>query len=369
MRKDKIKGFLGGIKANRVGSAKVKQKLLIIESDDWGAIRTPSKEALLKFERKGFDLSKSIYKVDALASKTDLEMLFDLLTSIKNVDGEHPVITANTIMANPDFNKIRESEYKKYYFEPFYETFKDYPEHQNNMKIWGSAINKGIFKPQFHGREHLNVNRWLKALQNNNDNVRFSFDLNSTYSGIEDYSFMEAYDWDEPNEVLEHKKIVEEGLELFKHTFGFNSESFIAPCYNWDSKLEAVLAKNGVNCIQGISNQLAPTGVYNNYKAIKHHFGKKNEYGTYYNVRNVFFEPSSAPNKDWSDIAMARIHAAFLFNKPAVISSHRINYIGYIDPVNRDNGLKQLKNLLIKIVTKWPDIKFISTDQLKKYIV
>lgn len=67
--------------------------------------------------------------------------------------------------------------------------------------------------------------------------------------------------------------------------------------------------------------------------------------------------------------AMARIQVAFLYNKPAVISTHRVNYIGYIDPKNRDNSLKQMKILLDKIIKKWPDVKFISTDQLSNYIV
>jgi len=51
-------------------------------------------------------------------------------------------------------------------------------------------------------------------------------------------------------------------------------------------------------------------------------------------------------NKDWTDSAMARIQAAFLTNVPAVISTHRINYIGYIDPKNRAHGLRQLERLL-----------------------
>jgi hypothetical protein len=65
---------------------------------------------------------------------------------------------------------------------------------------------------------------------------------------------------------------------------------------------------------------------------------------------------------------MARIQVAFLYNKPAVISSHRVNYVGYIDSKNRDIGLGQLKKLLERVVERWPDVNFISTDQLKNYI-
>lgn len=368
MLKDTIKSFIGGIQTNRKGTIRVAQKLLIIESDDWGAIRTPSKAALLEFEQKGFELDKSLYKVDALASKTDLEQLFDLLLTVKNVNGEHPILTANSIMANPDFDKIRESDFKRYYYEPFYKTFERYPEHQNNLEIWRKGIERGIFKPQFHGREHLNINRWLAELQRKNEKTHLSFDWRATYSGYEDYSFMEAYDWDVPSDIEDHKKIITEGLALFEQVFGYKSKSFIAPCYNWDPLLEPFLAQQGITCIQGISSQLAPTGTFNNYQSIKHFFGERNDYGSYYNVRNVFFEPVNNPSKDWTDLALARIQAAFLYHKPAVISTHRINYIGYIDPKNRDNGLAQLKKLLEVVVKKWPDVKFISTDELSNYI-
>lgn len=363
-----FKSFLGGVKGNAAGSQRFNDKLLIIESDDWGAIRTPSKEALQAFAKKGFELDKSIYKVDALASKTDLEALFDLLTNIKNADGQNPVITANSIMANPDFVKIKASGFESYFWEPFYKTFEKYPEHQNNLKIWKKGMSEGVLHPQFHGREHLNIGRWMRALQKPDEKVRFSFDWGATYSGVADYAFMEAFDWTFPEEVQSHKTIIKEGIRIFKDTFGFDSKSFIAPCYNWDSSLEPYLAKQGIKWIQGIGSQLAPTGTFDIYQSIPHHFAQKNAYGTMYNIRNVFFEPVNDPTKDWTDAALGRIQAAFLMKRPAVISTHRVNYIGFIEPRNRENGLKQLDKLLRTVVKKWPEVKFITTDQLSDYV-
>ena len=53
--------------------------------------------------------------------------------------------------------------------------------------------------------------------------------------------------------------------------------------------------------------------------------------------------------------------------RPAVISTHRINYVGYIDPKNKENGLRQLGKLLERILNKWPDVRFVTTDQLIDY--
>lgn len=363
-----FKSFLGGIQSNRRAKGRVFKKLVVLESDDWGAIRMPSADALRSFENSGMDLSKSLYKVDSLASAEDLDALFNTLLSVKNIHGECPVLTANAIMANPDFDRIKASGFQEYFFEPFTETLKKYPQHQSNLEIWKQGIQENLFQPQLHGREHLNIVRWMKALQAGDPQVRFAFDLGSTYSGKADYAFMEAYDWNEAHEVKLHSKIITEGMEIFERTFGFRSASFIAPCYNWDPALEPTLSKLGIEWIQGISSQLAPTGSFDKYQSIQHGFGDRNAFGSRYNIRNVFFEPVTDPYKDWTDPAMARIQAAFLFNKPAVISTHRVNYVGFIQPKNRDNGLRQLKLLLNRIVKRWPEVKFISTDQLSHYI-
>jgi hypothetical protein len=61
---------------------------------------------------------------------------------------------------------------------------------------------------------------------------------------------------------------------------------------------------------------------------------------------------------------MKQIETAFRWNKPAIISSHRVNYCGHIDPNNREIGLSALKNLLDQIVNKWPDVEFMAADEL-----
>ena len=61
---------------------------------------------------------------------------------------------------------------------------------------------------------------------------------------------------------------------------------------------------------------------------------------------------------------MKEIEIAFRWNKPAVISSHRVNYIGYLHPENRERSLKQLSELLSRMLKKWPDIEFMTSSEL-----
>jgi hypothetical protein len=85
------------------------RKIVVIESDDWGSIRMPSREVYEKLLKKGIRVDNDPYnKFDSLASEQDLETLFDVLKKFNDKNDNHPVITANTVIANPDFNLIRQ---------------------------------------------------------------------------------------------------------------------------------------------------------------------------------------------------------------------------------------------------------------------
>jgi hypothetical protein len=85
-------------------------------------------------------------------------------------------------------------------------------------------------------------------------------------------------------------------------------------------------------------------------------------------VRNVVFEPTDNRNVDWVAYSFKQIEAAFRWHKPAIISSHRVNFCGHIDENNRKIGIKALRELLKRIVTKWPDVEFMSASELGNLI-
>ena len=78
-----------------------------------------------------------------------------------------------------------------------------------------------------------------------------------------------------------------------------------------------------------------------------------------YTVRNVYFEPATNRNMDWVDYGLSQIRNAFFWGAPAIINSHRVNYIGSLDPKNRDFGLKSLQKLLMEVKKYWPDVEFV----------
>ena len=343
---------------------KTKRKILVIESDDWGSIRMPSKEVFDIFVKKGFTIQNTLYnRFDSLASEEDLNFLFETLAFFKDIHGNPLKITANAVVANPDFDRIKANDFHKYSYEPFIETMKKYPKHSNSFGLWKKGIDEGMFYPQFHGREHLNIHLWMKDLQLKNENLRFTFNHGTTYSGRSDYNYMEAFD-NEKSIVESHKQILKEGLDLFYKIFGYRSKSFIAPCYVWHPDLNKTLKENGIDYIQGSRAQLEPTEEHMKYKQISRYIGEKNIENQIQLIRNVTFEPSSIDGMDWVNYAYAQIETAFVWGKPAIITSHRVNYIGYLDENNRDRSLKLLKELIIKVQKKWPEVEFLSSDQL-----
>ena len=58
------------------------------------------------------------------------------------------------------------------------------------------------------------------------------------------------------------------------------------------------------------------------------------------------------------------MEVAFLWRKPATISSHRVNYIGFLHSENRERSLKKLEELLSRMLKKWPDIEFMTSSEL-----
>ena len=56
--------------------------------------------------------------LDALETDDDLCALYDVLARFRDSCGNHPVVTANIIMGNPDFDRIEEEEFSQYFFEP-----------------------------------------------------------------------------------------------------------------------------------------------------------------------------------------------------------------------------------------------------------
>lgn len=353
---------------------KTNQKYLIIESDDWGTIRMPSIEVYNELIKNHIPVDRfSFDKHDSLESKEDLEALFKTLTSVEDCKGNPAVLTAYHVMANPNFEAIEKNGRKEYVYETILETYKRNTHTQDSFKMIQKGMEMGIYIPQFHGREHIQVKRWMEAVNSKSSKEQIAFENQAiiwtgSYQDKHPYKkdYFKGFDYETDQEAKEVEAIHQDGLRLFKEIFGMDSITFTAQGSVWGDHLLPVLKKEGVRLIGG--QQFHPDG-NGGYKTINKYWGTKNKIGQVHWRRNVLFEPARNQNFDWVGKSLAEIEIAFRWGKPAVISSHRENFIGSIFEENRTQSLQKLESLLKKVLQKWPDVQFISSAQLAEIML
>ena len=335
----------------------------------------PSKEVFDSLLRAGIQVDRCPYnRVDSLAGREDLDALFSVLTGFSDHSGNHPVITANTVMANPDFERIKASGYNQYYYEPFTKTLERYPKLDRVFDLWLQGMDENVFFPQFHGREHVNIALWLNLLRSGHQSFIKAFDYqmwglgpNLVNSGK--INIQSSFDATNYSELPMQKDILRSGLVMFNEIFGFEARSFIANNYIWSSELNETLSSAGVKFLQGMKYQLLPFLEQKKHGHIRHFTGEQNALGQIYIIRNALFEPSFYNHSpDCVDKCLKQIAISFMWKRPAVISMHRLNFIGQIDSCNRNKSLALLSALLTNILKNWPDVEFMCTAELGSVI-
>jgi hypothetical protein len=335
----------------------------------------PSKDVYNLLQKKGAKLEKDRYnRYETLECNDDLLQLFDVLTSFKDKNNNYPVFTAVNVVANPDFEKIRNSGFSEYFYEPFTETLKRYPAHNQVYDLWKQGKENRLFVPQFHGREHLNVRRWMKALQEGNEGELEAFNLGLTGLYPQIYpdfkgEYQGAFEFDTKEDLKYLEGVITEGIELFNQLCGYKPDVFIPTNGPLSTQLEPILKTEGIKFIQTarmVYNEPLGGGEF------KKHFrymGKKNRFGQRYLLRNCVFEPNEVADFDWVGKCIKEMEAIFFFKKPVVITTHRVNYSGYLDISNRERSLVILRNLISRMLMKWPDIEFLTTSELGQLIL
>ena len=299
--------------------------------------------------------------------------MFDVLTKVKDKNNRPAIFTINSVVANPDFVKIKESNFLEYFYEPFTETLKRYPSHNNVLNLYKEGLKKGIIQVQFHGREHVHVLNWLNALQKKEAHALDAFEENmfTVFRGWPsncNKEYLDAMATYDINQLRFLTLSIKKGVDLFRKIWGFQPLTLIPACYSWSREAEKVFYENGFLTIQSGRVQREPYNEHKkqNTKLHRKYMGQKSQHGLRYTIRNAIFEPKKNKTSDWVNITLREIANAFLWHKPAIICSHRANYIGYLNSDNRSHSLKLLKALLKEITTKWPDVEFMSSDELAK---
>jgi hypothetical protein len=173
--------------------------------------------------------------------------------------------------------------------------------------------------------------------------------------------------WNE-NETHAHLDIIKDGLRCFEEVYGYHSITFTPPALQIHPKLLSELSSTEIKSVDVPRNAAQHLGL-GKYKKKKYKTQLEKDDNRVNIVRNCVFEPNSNKNINWVDYTCKQVEAAFRLKKPAIISSHRVNFCGKIDNENRKDGLKTLNQLMDKILMKFPEVEFLSVDELAEEII
>lgn len=349
-----------------------KRKIVVIESDDWGSVYMPDRISLESLQRKGLPLTSHYLNNDTLESVEDMEMLMEVLLRHRDSTKRPVVITGVNVVANPDFEKIKANGFNRYEYELFTETAKRFSGSRNIHQLWKQGINERLMIPVFHGREHLNVQRWMRLLQEKNESVLLAFEHGVATFGSRDINqeklpnLRAAFDIDSTDDLPYLREVLTSGLDAFEQLFGYRSSFFIPTNGPFNNSLEELTSQLGVRYIGTGKIQSEPLG-NGAYKKHFRYIGKRNTYGQTYLTRNAFFEPGSweyPRSRDWIASCLKEMEIAFRCHKPVTISSHRVNYMGTLNPKYRADSLQKLDQLLTQIIKRWSDVEFMTSMEL-----
>jgi hypothetical protein len=344
------------------------RKIIIFESDDWGSIRMPSLTAYEKLKAAGLDLDGSDARRyntnDTLESAGDLNALFEVLTKYKGADGNHPKFTLVANVANPDFDAIRASDFESYQWEPSTVTFDRYGR-SGVKQCLAEGLRSGIINIQFHGREHLNVQSWMRALLRGDQQARLAFDHGCWgYNNINSsrVMFQAAFDLELASDITAQHIYLKEGLDLFEHIYGYRAKFFVPPNGPYNYALSATASTGGVTYLSLGKKHYEVLGG-GKRKLRLNWLGKRNSIDQVILTRNAAFEPGMNEG-ECVEACLRQIETSFRWCKPAVISTHRVNYVGSLQAENRERGLRKLDTLISGIIRRWPDVHFMDSVEL-----
>ncbi|QNR24748.1 hypothetical protein [Croceimicrobium hydrocarbonivorans] len=353
-----------------IGGWTSSRKILVFAVDDYGNVRLNSKADRDALLADGMQTKSRFDLYDSLESKQDLEALYEVLNSVKDKHGKAAVFTPFAVCANMNFERLIESNFEELEIEDLPTTYSKLANlmptsYDGAWDSWKQGIAEGFLQPQYHGREHFNQFFLKSELAKANPAVHkviarrsYSFQNDKEYPSI---SYTATFDFSDKDQLPKLKEIAVDGVNRFEAVYGYRPIHFMAPTSKAHPMVLEALKKEGIEFVdQGrVHVQHQGDGVYSKDRNV---IGKKNPQGQTVLVRNVVFEPNA--NSKAVAIALKQVEAAFRMRKPAIISSHRVNFCGHIEESNRSQSLADLNSLLKLVVQKYPEVEFMGTGDL-----
>ena len=314
---------------------------VLIESDDWGP------GGVFHAER--------------------LTQLLACLEGHKDSVNRAAVMTADVVLSVPDIEKITADPDFSYQRKMLDE---DFPE---IYQVMLTGIKIGTFVPQLHGLEHLNGQAFAQLCHYNDARIAAAvsdphgWNWESLDSSLQGHYVDGSHLPTQAISLENAQTIIALATQTFQKLFGHPSISTVAPCYLWNSDIESIWQKYGIQFIQTAGYRCDGRDEQGKYHQDRQliRSGNLSDCGQVYLARNVMYEPVDGRNN--SETAYHEALSAYAQALPICISTHRYNYTRSEEDFQQ--SLTGLHRLLGNIGQAFPDVRFVSSPELGTQIM
>lgn len=335
--------------------------LLLIQSDDWGRVGVRDEEGFEELRQAGLSLGENPYDFYTLETSEDVDALMTVLRRHKDGVGRSAVVAMYFVVANVDFAKAAQSNFREIPMRPLAEGLPGRWRRPGLLDAYRRGVAEGSIFAALHGSTHFCRPAVQRALAAGTERAQL---LQTLWKAENPYIFWRmpwiGYEyWDPECSAEAHhlpvdlqSRAISEAVQGFKLIFRSAPTSACAPGYRADTNTHRAWQEAGIKIAQnGPGGMRAPTF---------------DRYGLLNIYRNIDFEPGVDP--DFSLERCLRSAAdCFAQGIPAVLSIHSINCHSSLKSF-RSRTLRFLHEFLSQIEKRFPDLLYMHDADLYELI-
>lgn len=315
----------------------LRDPVLVLESDDWGA--------------------------GPLAQATALVGILDLLRAFRDESGRPPVMTLGMVFEVPDTARIAAENGARYYARGL-----DDACFRELRDVIAAGIREGVFAPQLHGQSHYWPAAVLRAARA--DAAVKGWLTQSGLPRTEDLPAPLQSRWVDasqlPSRALardEIERAVASEVQMFREHFGLSPYVAVATTFVWNDDVERAWHRHGVEAIIAPGKRYTVRDAHGNPGGSDRAMiltGEHADAGACYVVRDAYFEPAlgHAPERLVGALR-ERTHKG----RACLVEIHRFNFLDAAD-----SSLAALGDALRDALNAYPHLRFMSSQELAQAI-
>jgi hypothetical protein len=330
-------------------------RAVVIESDDWGLCGfVPDADALAELRRDALDAGRfpAVYWASTLEDSASVAGLAAVLARHRGADGLPVLFQPNYIVSWLSYRDPASGG------DPWLSgDLPALPPRYHRPGLWdavAAATAAGIWRPELHGAYHYDPDLRRERV------VPGSLAAAAAARGVVVFpGIARAWELAPWRTRAALARELDRSLAVFALLHGRRPASIIAPDYVWDGRCEDLWAERGLSVIQAKREQRRPLArgpalLQRAEKVLARLAARLAHPDRVYLDRNCRLETAQAADPGRVVAAChGEVRRAWARGEPAVIESHRVNYV-HTDPAVSGRGRGALDDLLTRLDAEAP---------------